>query len=121
MGRLRSPQRNLEVSLMKFCLQKLGGCPSAVCKTKLCLHGPAWVCGPWQSPSCGCAWVHARWRKRAGLAQPVQAFAACPFGNGRRSGAALFPSVFFPKRMRAGVASAALGAACLPCQPACLR
>lgn len=24
MGRLRSPQRNLEVSLMKFCLQKLG-------------------------------------------------------------------------------------------------
>lgn len=26
MGRLRSPQRNLEVSLMKFCLQKLGGC-----------------------------------------------------------------------------------------------
>ena len=25
MGRLRSPQRNLEVSLMKFCLQKLGG------------------------------------------------------------------------------------------------
>ena len=25
MGRLRSPQRSLEVSLMKFCLQKLGG------------------------------------------------------------------------------------------------
>jgi arginine deiminase len=24
MGRLRSPQRNLEVSLMRFCLQKLG-------------------------------------------------------------------------------------------------
>ena len=27
MGRLRSPQRNLEVSLMKFCLQKLGTRP----------------------------------------------------------------------------------------------
>ena len=24
MGRLRSPQRNLEVSLMRFCLNKLG-------------------------------------------------------------------------------------------------
>lgn len=38
MGRLRSPQRNLEVSLMKFCLQKLGEpTPAAL--------GGAWVAG----------------------------------------------------------------------------
>ena len=33
MGRLRSPQRNLEVTLMKFCLQKLGGWGAAACTT----------------------------------------------------------------------------------------
>ena len=37
MGRLRSPQRNLEVSLMKFCLQKLGGLPPGV-GVVLCNH-----------------------------------------------------------------------------------
>lgn len=47
MGRLRSPQRNLEVSLMRFCLQKLGGCPAWV---------GGWVpCGgTWCSPVTRC-------------------------------------------------------------------
>lgn len=46
MGRLRSPQRNLEVSLMKFCLLKLGGwsyccfvCAPPASLRMLCLLG----------------------------------------------------------------------------------
>ena len=52
MGRLRSPQRNLEVSLMKFCLQKLGE-PSlqpslanlGVCRPALHCWLGSWVTG----------------------------------------------------------------------------